>query len=1187
MAANRYSAIIDIAVSGKSSREVAEILRKTEDIRDVLQSISKTPVALDDGRRANDVYKQLAKSVNDFARGIANGKRQLANTEVGLSKQVSALSRVAAQSKIGGALYKNAIESQVKAEQKLRLAQLARIDTESRLFARGKTSFNESFKGVPELIALGGKVQNTSAALEVYRGELERTLSVVDIGSNEFRALEEAIAGVEQRLGSARLDGQTSKISPKAGPATDLGTVQAFKQREKFEKSVEQQLTRQLAVEKRINEANLDDVQKTKLRNDLGEATNQLAANELTLSRQITTEVERQRMSLERAARARKNKEGGVRRTGEISPLAAPKRLQNIQNSAVIVQEKLNTLAARGVDVSEAKSRVEQFILNTKDSSLTLDLKTLNLLDNELNALRQILKLENQVLSTKNAQNKTDKASAKDTNKSKSRGPNKFQRVAVGAAFPALFGGGPLSILGGGIGEFFGPLMGVVGSAIGGALESTAVKIAEFGSALNKPTENLDKLARAAGLAGTAAGNQISLSQFLGAPEVGGRIASNEVTALIGEGGTKGLKNLGTETTKLTNAFEQLKTRLGSFVAPLLTGLAKAGTFMLGGSSEQSVDERNQRISSIESQLEGPIRGRSAKGTRSRLEKELATLKKADKESIDANKDLNNIIKGRLAPLKAAADLEKARLGLTRDVLASQQGQVSILSIQKTLGELEIRRDQLEAGLERDKLQILIDQTKEQERQAKAARDNAVEMARIQIRRDVSAQTTREFQAMQDIADVRRSMEEITFSDADNFERKLLTTERQLEAQVALKLEQMEMNLLTIREPELRIQTMRAVAQEISLLQKKTVLLNEQIHQNEIMRQDAAQAIVNARELNKLQQALSTQRDINQMDPSRAFAAGGPGLGFFEQSVLLDANLLEDRTLQLDLYNAQIERLQERISSISSVDPELSLPLENDLKDLQAAKKAYEQLQPAIDAARVRQQQFNDAFAMVSPAVGSLINGLSEVVQGTKSAQEAFADFLRTIGDTLVQEGTRMIATYIAIGIAKAFAGLASGGASAGDAAVMGASPTQAAAMSSSTGVAWSTDMPLSGGIIGGGFDSPRMANGGPVEGGRPYMVGERGPEMFIPGSSGGIMRNEDMRQMMGRSPAGVGAPQMNFTFETTNIGGTEFVSREQLETAMATTRRQAASDGAKQGMSMTLDKMQNSPRTRSRVGIR
>jgi hypothetical protein len=81
-------------------------------------------------------------------------------------------------------------------------------------------------------------------------------------------------------------------------------------------------------------------------------------------------------------------------------------------------------------------------------------------------------------------------------------------------------------------------------------------------------------------------------------------------------------------------------------------------------------------------------------------------------------------------------------------------------------------------------------------------------------------------------------------------------------------------------------------------------------------------------------------------------------------------------------------------------------------------------------------------------------------------------------------------------------------------------------------------------------------------------------------------MRNEDMRQLMGRSPAASNAPAMNFTFETTNIGGQEFVSREQLESAMATTRRQAASDGAKRGMNMTLDRMQNSPRTRARVGI-
>lgn len=58
-------------------------------------------------------------------------------------------------------------------------------------------------------------------------------------------------------------------------------------------------------------------------------------------------------------------------------------------------------------------------------------------------------------------------------------------------------------------------------------------------------------------------------------------------------------------------------------------------------------------------------------------------------------------------------------------------------------------------------------------------------------------------------------------------------------------------------------------------------------------------------------------------------------------------------------------------------------------------------------------------------------------------------------------------------------------------------------------------------------------------------------------------------------------------SFETTSIAGVEYVSREQLEQAMAATRRQAANDGAKRGMSMTLDRIQQSPQTRNRLGIR
>jgi phage-related minor tail protein len=44
-------------------------------------------------------------------------------------------------------------------------------------------------------------------------------------------------------------------------------------------------------------------------------------------------------------------------------------------------------------------------------------------------------------------------------------------------------------------------------------------------------------------------------------------------------------------------------------------------------------------------------------------------------------------------------------------------------------------------------------------------------------------------------------------------------------------------------------------------------------------------------------------------------------------------------------------------------------------------------------------------------------------------------------------------------------------------------------------------------GLLGGLLGSPGRATGGPVSGGRPYMVGESGPELFVPSGSGRIER--------------------------------------------------------------------------------
>lgn len=56
----------------------------------------------------------------------------------------------------------------------------------------------------------------------------------------------------------------------------------------------------------------------------------------------------------------------------------------------------------------------------------------------------------------------------------------------------------------------------------------------------------------------------------------------------------------------------------------------------------------------------------------------------------------------------------------------------------------------------------------------------------------------------------------------------------------------------------------------------------------------------------------------------------------------------------------------------------------------------------------------------------------------------------------------------------------------------------------------------LAGGVVGSdytfpGFSLSGFANGGPVMGGKPIIVGEKGPELFVPGSNGGIVPNHAM----------------------------------------------------------------------------
>jgi hypothetical protein len=136
-----------------------------------------------------------------------------------------------------------------------------------------------------------------------------------------------------------------------------------------------------------------------------------------------------------------------------------------------------------------------------------------------------------------------------------------------------------------------------------------------------------------------------------------------------------------------------------------------------------------------------------------------------------------------------------------------------------------------------------------------------------------------------------------------------------------------------------------------------------------------------------------------------------------DELALINANLvIENRIAQIEAEQQINDLLAERAILVADIVRASSMPtVYNELETQDAALKEILDKYPAIGAAA-------DAAATLATS------GMSEMIAGTKSAQEVFADFLNTIANALMQTAAKMIAQYIAIGIARMFAGMGGGG---------------------------------------------------------------------------------------------------------------------------------------------------------------
>ena len=285
-------------------------------------------------------------------------------------------------------------------------------------------------------------------------------------------------------------------------------------------------------------------------------------------------------------------------------------------------------------------------------------------------------------------------------------------------------------------------------------------------------------------------------------------------------------------------------------------------------------------------------------------------------------------------------------------------------------------------------------------------------------------------------------------------------------------------------------------------------------------------------------------------------------------------------------FNNEVALLQERneyARDLLSIEQDIARLRKEDPNITQGQIDQYRAAAQGAAAAREEQRKYNEVLSAVQGPVDAFVSGITSglqaIIDGTKSAEEAFADMLRGIADALIQTATTMIAQYIAIGVARAFAGI----------------PASSPGPQFSQGVNTPLGVAGSGGFGAGSFNLGGGQFGAFAEGGyvtRPTvgLIGEAGePEYVIPSSKMSTAMARYSQGARGSSvipdSAGGGGDANNtptFRLETTVINGVEYATVEQVR-AMG---QQAARQGAAAGTARTMSNLKNNRSTRSKLGM-
>ena len=614
-----------------------------------------------------------------------------------------------------------------------------------------------------------------------------------------------------------------------------------------------------------------------------------------------------------------------------------------------------------------------------------------------------------------------------------------LSNLALGVGFPLLFGGGLGSVAGGALGSVGGMGGQVLGSAIGGIVDQAVGSIAELGKALNPFTADVEAVTAAAGESGTAFERLVSQLEEAAGKEKALEVATAQLATIIGSEGVDALKEFGDASSDLSNELSKALTALGAALAPVLADITRAtanaverSRLVNKGTNDLRDDPRIQQIRSDLS--ERKIGELEAEDKIAELVRQLE-LEEQIKIAKQAQADLQAKIDEKTSSLIALTE-QKLVIEQNGGDILNEQVQTALQNIDAEkirLKILEAQGDQLKLNLAFKEGQLLA-----AIRTAKIEAATGAKEAKEQREREAAARKAEREQEARD--------------RKEKLLQRSIFNENLKQLQIQSKINQLDKSNIEVI--ELQREEVKAVF--ASKVNQVKIVVEDLSLRKEIIETLNMQASLELDGLDRAEQRLALAKDLAELSAGAGFDVSAPferNMKFVGGKSVLDtgpASFEEGIDLApLIEYEVQLDRILEKYPMIGEA---------------------------------------------ATAAAGLVTFGVQEMIDGTKSAEEVFADFLNNIADMLLKTAQQMIAQYIAIGIAKMFAGFNPSSFSSFSGSMSGGSPF-------SPGTTFNVPSPA--------FDT--FADGGRPPVGRPSIVGERGPELFIPGASGTIIPNEAM----------------------------------------------------------------------------